>query len=490
MEPFTISIANELSALSVLQAATTAFIRAVGGEDRLADQIELVLEEIFTNILKYGYLPGQRERIELTLGIDGELLGITMRFKGIPLDIDYLRQCEQANVEDMFNDGCHGIGLHLIRQLCDKICYSNLGKEGQEIALLRRISTKRGFSAELVCAEDVSKQISTPFDISVRRMRPDEAATVSKLAYFAYNYSYIYGHIYDPEQVRSLNEEDRLISYVAVHETKGIVGHSAISPDDRSDMLEMCAAFVDPRFRGSGCLNKLAEHALDEARKMGAEGVFATAVTAHPYSQKAASGRGLRETALFVSRLQPLAMRAIRDREVARESLFFMTKLFGEESRGPYYSPKQHRQMLERICRHLEVEAVFDDCHEEIVLPEFGQLEQKADNYQAGHIFIHSYGSDTVHLVRTSLRRWQLDRLETIYLYQPLLQPSTAGLCASFEAMGFFFSGLRHGRRGDDWLVLQYLNNQRYDYSLLNAATSFGQELMEYVRERDPVCNL
>ncbi|GEM_PF-2488816 len=110
MESF-ITIANELSALSVLQAATTAFIRAVGGEDHLAGQFELVLEEMFT---------------------------------------------------------------------------------------------KMDFSAESVCTEDVSKQISTPFDISIRRMLPDEAAAVSKLAYFAYNYSYTYGYMYDPEQVRSL----------------------------------------------------------------------------------------------------------------------------------------------------------------------------------------------------------------------------------------------------------------------------------------------
>ena len=92
-----------------------------------------------------------------------------------------------------------------------------------------------------------------------------------------------------------------------------------------------------------------------------------------------------------------------------------------------------------------------------------------------------------VNQVWTNLRRWRIDRLETIYLYLPLLQPSTAGLCAAFEEMGFFFSGLRPGRRGEDWLVLQYLNNQRYDYSLLKAGTSFGRELIDYVREHDPV---
>ncbi len=48
---------------------------------------------------------------------------------------------------------------------------------------------------------------------------------------------------------------------------------------------------------------------------------------------------------------------------------------------------------------------------------------------------------------------------------------------------------MRVGCGGEDWLVLQYLNNQRYAYDLLQAATSFGQELIDYVRERDPVRN-
>jgi hypothetical protein len=39
---------------------------------------------------------------------------------------------------------------------------------------------------------------------------------------------------------------------------------------------------------------------------------------------------------------------------------------------------------------------------------------------------------------------------------------------------------------GDDKLVLQYLNNQRYDYAALKAATPFGQKLIEYVRMCDP----
>jgi hypothetical protein len=43
-----------------------------------------------------------------------------------------------------------------------------------------------------------------------------------------------------------------------------------------------------------------------------------------------------------------------------------------------------------------------------------------------------------------NLRRRRIDRPETIYLYLLVLQPSTADLCAAFEEMGFFFSGIKY----------------------------------------------
>ncbi len=55
MEPVTFTVANELAVLPVLQAAATAFVRAAG--EASSYEIELVLEEIFVNVLEHGYLP-------------------------------------------------------------------------------------------------------------------------------------------------------------------------------------------------------------------------------------------------------------------------------------------------------------------------------------------------------------------------------------------------------------------------------------------------
>lgn len=487
MDTIVITVGNELAALPVLQAAIMAYLGIVGAGDRFSRRVEVVIDEVFTNILEHNYLPGQHERVHLTIGIQNGFLALTMRFKGIPIDVDYLREFAENESQGMIANGGRGIGLHLIRNFVDRIEYKNLGRDGQEICIYLEIPTDNQSSIIANVSEKPCKQDSEPLKVSLRRMLPSEAATVSKLAYLAYDYSYLYEHIYDPQKVRELNENDKLISFVAVTEKNEIIGHFALSRDDRSELLEMCSGFTDPGFRGSGSMNAMAAHGIEQAQKLGAGGVYVIAVTTHPYSQKAALNHGLKETALFVSCVQAFALRAIQEDSLRRESFLFMLFMFKNQARGPYYCPAQHRSMIERICRHAGLEAVFTEQHSEAPLRELGDLDILKDNYhQKGHVFINSYGHDTLSQVQRCLRLWQLDRLEVIYLYLPLSQPSTAIFCQSFEEMGFFFSGIRPERPGRDWLVLQFLNNRRYAYDQLKAATDFGRELIEYVRDKDP----
>ena len=142
--------------------------------------------------------------------------------------------------------------------------------------------------------------------------------------------------------------------------------------------------------------------------------------------------------------------------------------------------------MIEKIGRNANMTVSFADSPEDIPLPPLGAGETKTDVYGGGHFILRRWGFDTLSQIRTILHRWCLDRLETIYLYLPLSQPFTATLCQDIEAMGFFFSGVIPGRAGEDWLVLQYLNNQRYDYGRIKSASPFGQELIDYVRDCDP----
>ncbi|MGE4553349.1 MAG: ATP-binding protein, partial [Desulfovibrionaceae bacterium] len=110
MDAITLTVGNEPAALPVLQAASTAFLRAAGAEEALCGRIGLVLDEVFTNILEHGYPPDRRERVQAALDVEDGVLTLTLRFQGIPFDVDALRRCAEAAPEDMLADGGRGLG--------------------------------------------------------------------------------------------------------------------------------------------------------------------------------------------------------------------------------------------------------------------------------------------------------------------------------------------------------------------------------------------
>ena len=486
MEPVTFKISNEVSMIPVIQVAAAAYCRAAGAGDEIAGQTELVIEEILANILQYEYLPGQRETITLTLSLRDGVLEWLIRFRGIPFDTALLKQWEKkTDISEIVEGGGRGLGMRLLGQLCDEVKYRNMGWQGQEICARRSIPV-REIKPDPAEKKEVPSESSS---IIIRRMRPDDAAAISKLAYFAYRYTYIREEVYEPEQVRLRNADGRMKSYVIVNELNDeVIGHMAQFPDNLFNAApEVGAGFVHPHFRKSGGFNELTDLMIRDAQAEAWQGGCGMAVTSHIYSQLAALRAGMMEAALFVSHVRPLAIPNIMDQAVSRESFLYLVNIFTPNTRQPYYAPSRHIETIEKILRNLSITSSFVDAPAEVLLPDHGKMDSHTDTQLCGYMVIRNWGSDTLRQVHDVLRRWCLDRLETIYLYLPLSQPATAVYCKDLEERGFFFAGLMPGLDGADWLVMQYLNNQRYDYKTLKAATSFGKTLIDYVSNCDPM---
>jgi len=524
MEALTLTMANELAAVGAVQAAAAAYCRAGGVGEEAVAQTELVIEEVLAAIVAHEYLPGQKAWISLTISLTDDVLTLLVRFRGIPLDVEQLLRWEKAPPLEIIAEEDNGLNLRLINWFSDEIEYRNRGWQGQEIGIRRRIAGEAGKGAPAAREETGSEEsrqeklrrektpaaAAGPLRIGFRRMRPDEAAAVSRLAYFAYGYTYFKEYLYSPEEVLRRNEDGRLVSYVAVNEEDGVVlGHLAGIPDDLSGMTELGIGFVSPFYRQSGAFQLLADAISADLGKQGAPGTFGTAVTSHPYSQRTVIPLGWKETALFVSRLLALSFQAITDRETPRESLMYMIRMFASPPRRPYYAPERHRAMIAAIAAHAGLTVSFADLPTAAGSMESGtgeadapgkpgepatpvdpggisELEEKTDANLTAHIVLRRYGDDAIPPLRAVVRRYCLDRLETLYLYLPLWDPATAHFCPRCEELGFFFAGLKPGSAGTDWLVLQYLNNQRYDYGRLQAATPFGRAIIDYVRDCDP----
>jgi anti-sigma regulatory factor (Ser/Thr protein kinase) len=492
MNQVLISIPSKIKIIPVAIQSVSTYAKIIGFPDKDCSHLELVIEELLTNVIKYDYMPEQIEDIIIKLNISTLGLKICIKSNGIPLDIETIKSFGNVSTSQILSDNFHGLGTLLINKFADIIKYTNRGKDGQEIEIEKYLPAEMPFLNDIeLLNESVKIENITNFEFYVRRIYPSEAYIISKLAYFAYKQTYIYDHIYYPERVRQLNQTDELMSYVAVNKAnEEIIGHCANIPEKFSDLCELGVAFVNPVYRGAGCLKDLCKYQIQEICKKGYTGFLGNALTSHPYSQKAMYGIGARESALFISKVTSLELNKINCSNNSRESLILMYYYFNNSIPRTVFVPEKHKTIIGKIYLNHSVtnRTLISVSKEKMTLnDEDGVLETNTDPYSCAYIYIVKYGRDTIENIKKTLKAFCLNRLETIYLFMPLECPETSGLCSDFEKSGFFFCGIKPGKANREWLILQYLNNQIYSYENLQFCSEFGRELMVYIQSEDPV---
>jgi len=488
MQTFKITIKNNVSLIYPAQAAAKAYAGMLGFSDKEAVHIEILLEEILSNIIKYDFMPGQTEDINVCF--DKTTLGISFSIHSmsIPLDVEKIKAFPEADAGNIRNHNTAGLGTLLINKLADKVTYTNKGRAGQYIYVEKYLPHEKVIGTGFQEKTAAELKVRTDFEFYVRRLKPEESSFISQLAYYTYNVSYIYDKIYYPECVRKLNAEGDMISVVAVNkENEDIIGHVAAVKHELSGLPELGVAFVNPEYRGGGCLNRCTEYLLDLLRENNVEGTIAHAVTTHPYSQKTLCKHGAKESALYVSRLTPFQMTAISGEILVRESLLLMYLPLKSVETKNIYVPTHHAEMIPRIYGNLGIKVNISTADKyQIPGNELTEIEVLSDDYGCSHIYIRNYGSDVKAVIESTLRSHCVNRVESIYLYLPIESQASAVYCAEFESLHFFFGGIVQTKNNMDFLMLQYLNNQVYPYESLQFCSEFGKELMTYIRSKDP----
>jgi len=97
-------------------------------------RINICLDELFTNIVSYGFDDDLEHIIIFTLSGDNNLVVINIEDNGIPfnplekIDPDFPDNVESANIG--------GLGIHIIRKLMDNVSYER--KQGQNKLSMRK----------------------------------------------------------------------------------------------------------------------------------------------------------------------------------------------------------------------------------------------------------------------------------------------------------------------------------------------------------------
>lgn len=382
------------------------------------------------------------------------------------------------------------------RGLIDRFSLRNLGPEGSSIHMVKffdrsvasPISTSSAQNSEPLPQISNLDYKESPY--SVRPFSPEDALGVSRTAYLAYGYSYVYPDIYNPEVIRKRNLEGQQISIVAVGQSNEVIGHNAIWRSlSHVDVWEMGMAFVHPNYRRLGCLKTMTRVLIDKVTEMRIPSIFVQSVTGHVFSQEAAERLRFRTSGLRLCCGAPLDFKKLGADFQIRQSFLLQVRLIESPPKRKLIAPRIYVDLLSEVYSNLEIPATFSTPEEEIsdLPPGCGWLEvSRHDYYAAADVKILSVGLDTTARLKALLADLRRRRIESVSLWLSLADPASVNLVDAALDMGFVFSGVLPDASTKDWLILQQIETVEIDFGQIHIYPKFGLRLLDHLNKNVP----
>ena len=112
---------SHLSELDALCQKLEKFGQSMGLSKKCIFEANLALDELFTNIISYGFEDKNEHSIRITISLQNDKLVVNIEDDGIPFNPT---EVEAPDLECTIED-CRigGLGIHLAKNLMDEVCY-------------------------------------------------------------------------------------------------------------------------------------------------------------------------------------------------------------------------------------------------------------------------------------------------------------------------------------------------------------------------------
>jgi serine/threonine-protein kinase RsbW len=117
----TFKLKSKLSELDTLCQNLERFGRSIGLSPKYIFEANLALDELFTNIISYGYNDHNEHIIKITISCQDDDLVFSIEDDGVPFNPIKAKTPDlQCTIEE-----CRigGLGIHLAKNLMDEVCY-------------------------------------------------------------------------------------------------------------------------------------------------------------------------------------------------------------------------------------------------------------------------------------------------------------------------------------------------------------------------------
>ena len=140
---YSFELNSKLSELKALNQHLIAFGGNIGLSETIIPEINICLDELFTNIVLYGFKDDLEHKIKFTMGVDDNILTVSIEDDGMPFNPLEKKAVElPANVTSA---KIGGLGIHITRELMDNICYER--KRGKNKLTINKIIQASGASS-------------------------------------------------------------------------------------------------------------------------------------------------------------------------------------------------------------------------------------------------------------------------------------------------------------------------------------------------------
>ncbi len=129
-----IKLKNQLADLEKIKKAVSTMATAIHCTQRKFQEIDLILEELFTNVVCHGFSDNKEHDIAISLSCDDTELMIRMEDDGKPFD---LTAAPAPDTRCAIEKRCvGGLGIHFVKHFIDECKYYR--KKGKNIVVLRK----------------------------------------------------------------------------------------------------------------------------------------------------------------------------------------------------------------------------------------------------------------------------------------------------------------------------------------------------------------
>ena len=131
-----LTVRNDVAELVRLNTCLEQFWKENRLPEEIAGDVALALEEVFLNVVLHGFTDNAEHAIVVRLAVEKGFMTLTVEDDGIPFNpLDAPPPDIESPLEER---GIGGLGIHLVRQVMDRIEYVREGNINR-LAMTKRI---------------------------------------------------------------------------------------------------------------------------------------------------------------------------------------------------------------------------------------------------------------------------------------------------------------------------------------------------------------